>query len=92
MESAEAVELLVSELATNAVVHGCGSRMRVRVLDHGLRLRVEVSDDSTTLPAQRHAAADAESGRGLAMIDTLAVEAGCDVAVNGKTAWFEMAH
>lgn len=92
VESADAVELLVSELATNCVVHACGSRMRVRVrvLDHGMRLRVEVSDDSLTLPAPRHAAAQAENGRGLAMVDILAVDAGCDITVAGKTAWFEV--
>lgn len=89
-ESADAVELLVSELATNAVVHAGGSRLRVRVLDRGLRLRIEVSDGSVTLPVARPAAVNAEHGRGLAMVDVLAVDAGCDVADAGKTAWFEM--
>lgn len=89
-DSADAVELLVSELATNAVLHACGPRMRVRVLDRGLRLRVEVSDDSLTLPVPRRAAAQAESGRGMALVETLAVDAGCDVTVHGKTAWFEV--
>lgn len=89
-DSSDAVELLVSELATNAVKHAHGARMRVRVLDHGLRLRVEVSDDSVSLPVPRRATAGAENGRGLAIIDALAVDAGCDVTVGGKTTWFEV--
>lgn len=89
-DSAADVELLSSELATNAVVHGGGSRVRVRVLDQGLRLRVEVSDDSRSLPVPRRAVAGAESGRGLALVDMLAVDAGCDVGPEGKTVWFEV--
>lgn len=89
-DSAATVELLVSELATNAIVHAGGLRVRVRVLDQGLRLRVEVSDDSPALPVPRRAVAGAENGRGLAMVSRLAVDAGCEVAVDGKTAWFEV--
>ena len=89
-DSAETVELLVSELATNAVVHGRGARLRVRVLDRGLRLRVEVSDDSSARPVPRRAVPDAEDGRGLAMVELLAADAGCDVVADGKTAWFEL--
>lgn len=89
-DSVDTVALLVSELATNAVIHACGPRLRMRVLENGLRLRVEVSDDRRTLPVPRRAAAHAESGRGLALVDTLAVAAGRHVAVTGKTAWFEV--
>ncbi len=89
-DSAATVELLVSELVTNAIVHAGGSRVRVSVLDQGLRLRVEVSDDSSTLPVPRRALAGAENGRGLELVDTLAVDAGCEVAAEGKTVWFEV--
>lgn len=89
-DRADTVELLVSELATNAVVHAYGARVRVQVRVRGRRLRVEVSDDSLSLPAPRLAAVGAENGRGLALVDALAVDAGCDVRAGGKTTWFEV--
>jgi anti-sigma regulatory factor (Ser/Thr protein kinase) len=89
-ESADTVALLVSELATNAVLHSYGSHMRVRVLDRGLRLRVEVFDGSPALPVPRRARAADEGGRGLALVEALAVEWGVEAEPGGKTAWFEI--
>jgi len=87
---ADTVALLVSEVATNAVVHGYGSEIRVRVLDRGLRLRVEVSDGSRDLPAPRDAPARAENGRGLTFVENLAAGWGTDTSPQGKTVWFEV--
>lgn len=89
-DSADTVELLVSELATNSVVHALGARVQVRVLSCDLRLRVEVSDDDVRLPVPRRAAASAENGRGLALVELLAANAGCCTSARGKTCWFEL--
>ena len=82
--------LLVSEVATNALIHGEG-QVRVRVLDHGPRLRVEISDDSAAMPTLRDLDRNAEGGRGLALIDALAAAWGADPEPHGKTVWFELA-
>jgi len=85
----DVLALLVSEVATNALIHGAG-QVRVRVLDHGPRLRVEVSDDSEALPALRTFDHHAEGGRGLALVDALAAAWGADPRPGGKTVWFEV--
>jgi anti-sigma regulatory factor (Ser/Thr protein kinase) len=56
---ADTVELLTSEVVTNSILHAGGTSIRVRVLDRGPRLRVEVTDP----PILRHAGEDAENGR-----------------------------
>lgn len=89
-DSADTVALLVSEMATNAVLHSYGTHLRVRVLDLGLRLRVEVFDGSPTLPVPRGARPQDENGRGLALVQALAVAWGADAQPDGKTAWFEV--
>ena len=89
-DSADIVALLVSEVATNAIVHGYGPDIRVRVLNRGARLRVEVSDVSPVLPVQRRATGSAENGRGLAIVEAFAVEWGAEARPDGKTTWFEI--
>jgi signal transduction histidine kinase len=69
-EHAELAELIVSELATNAIRHGDG-RVRVRVSYACGDLRVEVHDDGAGRPVRRQATAEDESGRGLALLDGL---------------------
>jgi anti-sigma regulatory factor (Ser/Thr protein kinase) len=83
--------LLVSELATNAVLHA-RSDFEVTVLLTERSVRVEVFDQNTRLPSFAVAPADAYSGRGLLLLRELAsawgVESHSDV---GKTIWFEVA-
>lgn len=62
----------------------------MRVLDHGLRLRVEVSDGSPELPVPRGARPSDENGRGLALVEARAVAWGADARPDGKTTWFEI--
>jgi anti-sigma regulatory factor (Ser/Thr protein kinase) len=69
-EHADLAELIVSELATNAVRHGDGA-LRVYVSYARGELRVEVHDDAAGRPVRQQATADDESGRGLALLDGL---------------------
>jgi signal transduction histidine kinase len=69
-EHADLAELIVSELATNAMRHGDGVA-HVRVSYARGELRVEVHDDAAGRPVRQHPTAEDESGRGLALIDGL---------------------
>lgn len=88
-EQCDVVALLVSEVATNAVVHGTGE-VRVVVTATPRGVRVEVTDESTSLPVPREADTDAEGGRGLALVDALAARWGVLGRADGKTVWFEV--
>lgn len=81
-------ELLVSELATNALVHArSGFEVRVR---HGPRLRVEVRDESTAGPVLRIHHPGATGGRGLRLVHALASACGWERRSHGKVVWFEL--
>ncbi|MDX3533741.1 ATP-binding protein [Streptomyces sp. MB09-01] len=88
-EVADTARLLVSELVTNALRHAHGP-VRVNVRVRGAVLRCEVEDASPTGPVPRTANIDAESGRGIALIDALAQDWGSDRTTTGKTTWFEL--
>lgn len=69
-DHAELVEIIVSELVTNAILHGKGP-VKARIAYNGAYLHVEVHDDGPGRPVRRQAVARDESGRGLAVIDGL---------------------
>jgi anti-sigma regulatory factor (Ser/Thr protein kinase) len=69
-EHADITELIVSELVANAIRHGQGP-IGVRISHDGTNLRVEVHDDGAGRPIRRSVAADAETGRGLELVDGL---------------------
>jgi anti-sigma regulatory factor (Ser/Thr protein kinase) len=81
------VELLASELVSNVVRH-VGSPMTVRVGRDGPGVRVEVDDESDTPPVLRTPAPDAEGGRGLLLVASLASDWGFETRDHGKTVWF----
>ena len=86
----DTVSLLVSELVTNAVVHA-GTDVEVAVRLTSTAARIEVTDASTDSIAPRDAAADEDSGRGLALVGSLARRWGIRPASGGgKTVWFEV--
>lgn len=85
----DALALLVSEVATNALIHGRG-QVRVRVTRRAERLRVEVADDSDQVPVRRDAGTEALGGRGLALIDALSSDWGTEPRAGGKVVWFEL--
>jgi anti-sigma regulatory factor (Ser/Thr protein kinase) len=80
--------LLVSELVTNALLHA-RSAPTVELTRHGGRVRCVVVDDSPTEPRRRRYANDAVTGRGIALVETLAHRWGIDRDGDGKRVWFE---
>jgi anti-sigma regulatory factor (Ser/Thr protein kinase) len=88
---ADSVELLVSELVTNAIVHGAGTVRVVADFD-GTRLRVEVHDQDPAAPEAHvtHASQLDEHGRGLQLIAMIADSWGTKRTPEGKAVWIEL--
>ena len=95
----EAARLLVSELATNVVLHA-RTPMDIALLAEDDRLVIAVSDASHEVPRPFATAGDAappteirldegsaEHGRGLAMLDQLPADWGIVRHASGKTVW-----
>jgi anti-sigma regulatory factor (Ser/Thr protein kinase) len=80
------VQLVLSELTTNAVVHA-RSPFSVTLRSDGSRLRISVSDRSPQRPTMRATAPTALSGRGLHLVAALAIDWGVDASADGKTVW-----
>jgi anti-sigma regulatory factor (Ser/Thr protein kinase) len=86
----ESIQLMVSELATNAVQHG-RTAFEVTVLRSGDRVRVEVTDDALGNPTMRSPGPDEPTGRGLQIVNLLADEWGVERRVrDGKTVWLTL--
>jgi anti-sigma regulatory factor (Ser/Thr protein kinase) len=86
---AEVAELLVSELASNAVIHA-GSALRLSLLLSGERIRIEVADRSRTLPELRPRASGGAGGWGLRLIDQLSTRWDAERRLDGKVVWAEL--
>jgi hypothetical protein len=88
---ADTAVLLTSELVTNAITHG-ESPVTVAVSWSGGALRVEVHDRSRFMPAPWPVidSADAETGRGLLLVDTLASDWGFYRTPGGKAVYFTL--
>jgi anti-sigma regulatory factor (Ser/Thr protein kinase) len=82
-------QLVVSELATNAVVHA-GSPFSVSVRYDGSAIRIAVHDWNPTLPVMRNEGPTAISGRGLQLVNMLARDWGVETSPDGKTVWAEL--
>ncbi|ERR1700678_1481014 len=83
--------LLTSELVTNAIRHVPG-RPAALVVSCGYgQLRVDVHDRSCVMPVLMDAAADAENGRGLMMVASLAADWGFYPTPEGKAVYFTLA-
>lgn len=85
----DTLALLVSEVTTNALVHGTG-QVQVQVSTAGQVLRVEVYDDSPRMPEPRAAGVLEEGGRGLSLLASLAQDWGVYRQDAGKVVWFEL--
>jgi anti-sigma regulatory factor (Ser/Thr protein kinase) len=89
-ELIDSATLLTSELVTNGVRHaGTGMELSVSRTDDGVR--IAVTDRAAASHVRlRNAAQDAESGRGLFLVEQLADGWGSAVGDNAKTVWFEL--
>ncbi|WP_394436723.1 ATP-binding SpoIIE family protein phosphatase [Streptomyces sp. SGAir0957] len=87
-ELSDSVELLVSEVVTNAVRYA-SRPVTLRLLRTDV-VRCEVGDDVPRLPRQRQARATDEGGRGLFLVNRLAKRWGATRLSTGKIVWFEM--
>ncbi|WP_407837444.1 SpoIIE family protein phosphatase [Streptomyces sp. DSM 116496] len=88
-ELEDSLELLVSEVVTNAVRYA-ERPVTLRLLRTDV-LRCEVGDDSPQLPRQRRARDDDEGGRGLFLVNRMARRWGATRLSSGKVVWFELA-
>jgi anti-sigma regulatory factor (Ser/Thr protein kinase) len=86
---ADDAQLVVSELATNAVMHA-GTPFSVAVRCDGSAIRISVHDCSSTQPVMRDGNIRAVSGRGLRLIDMVARSWGVEHGPDGKTVWAEL--
>lgn len=82
------VQLLTTELVTNAIQHAEGA-VTVTAELLGDRLRIAVGDEGPGVPAPEHASPDDEGGRGLALVDSLSSRWGVEELPAGKIVWFE---
>jgi anti-sigma regulatory factor (Ser/Thr protein kinase) len=85
----EDAELVVSELATNAVLHA-RSPFSVSVRSSGREVRVLVRDRSPDAPVMQEPPITLPCGRGLRLIAAIASRWGVDPAPDGKVVWAEL--
>ena len=88
-EERSRIMTLVSEVATNAILHA-RTPFKVKVSRQPRRIRVSVTDGSTTSPVRKEYVTDQPTGRGLLIMEALADRWGVDVVEEGKTVWFEV--
>jgi anti-sigma regulatory factor (Ser/Thr protein kinase) len=80
-------ELIVSELVTNAVLHGSGQvTIDLRLVPDGVR--VAVADEGPGAPARVRAGTRLQHGRGIALVEILADSWGvAELPTGGKEVW-----
>ncbi|MCX4583888.1 SpoIIE family protein phosphatase/ATP-binding protein [Streptomyces sp. NBC_01481] len=88
-ELAFAMELVLSELITNAIRYG-SAPVTMQLL-HDRTLTCEVADGSSTSPHLRYAATMDEGGRGLFLVAQMAERWGTRYTPEGKVIWAELA-
>ena len=80
---------LVSELATNAVIHARTS-YTIAVSRDRDTVRISVQDLSAVIPRRRAYGLDATTGRGLRLVTSISSRWGIDEETGGKAVWFEL--
>lgn len=106
-ELADPIELVVSELVTNAVQASADDDGRprytpdtglacihLRLSTDGIAALVEVWDENAQLPKTTQPGLDDEDGRGLMLVDALAAQWGWDLPASGlgKIVWAMVEH
>jgi anti-sigma regulatory factor (Ser/Thr protein kinase) len=89
---ADVAELLSSELVTNAVLHARSS-IELEAARTASALRVDVRDvgRGQVQPKAQPAPTEAEGGRGLSIVASLAQSWGVEESSGGKSVWFTLA-
>ena len=82
-------ELVVSELVTNAFLHG-KPPVVVRVIARGSGVRIEVADGSRSAPLRGRPDSEAMTGRGLGLVDSVSASWGVALLPGGKSVWSEL--
>jgi anti-sigma regulatory factor (Ser/Thr protein kinase) len=82
-------EVLVTELATNAVRHAL-SPFRASVTRSETSVRIAIEDLGVTMPELRPADLERLGGRGVALVDAMSQTWGCEPAAAGKVVWCEL--
>ncbi|MCU1691493.1 MAG: hypothetical protein JWM64_584 [Frankiales bacterium] len=85
----EAAELVVTELVTNAVLHGADPVL-LRLTVGPSRVRVEVQDSGHGVPVLPRRSDDAMTGRGLRLVAALCAGWGVETCAAGKAVWAEL--
>ncbi|WP_405555713.1 ATP-binding protein [Streptomyces sp. NBC_01171] len=83
------IHLCVSELATNAVLHGVppGREFLLALTVDDASVRIEVRDSGGGVPVVKEGGAEETGGRGLRLVHTLADDFGVTAHNPGKTVW-----
>lgn len=92
-EVVETTALLASELLTNAITHGAAPIRCVATVarrGQGHVIRVEVWDASEAAPVLREQILEAESGRGLHLVEKFSSRWGWGPTAHGKSIYFEI--
>lgn len=89
----DVAQICVSELVANVINHvGPGTPVTLGVSTDGAHLRIELSDpDARVLPTLVAPMSDAESGRGLMILDAVADRWGVISRADSKVVWCELA-
>lgn len=81
--------LVVTELSTNAILHGKGDFI-VTLSCHPGAVRIDVEDSSDTQPARATRGQGSINGRGLVLVDAIATSWGVKSIGRGKVVWAEL--
>jgi anti-sigma regulatory factor (Ser/Thr protein kinase) len=87
-ELVDDVELVVSELVTNAFRHAPGSdtfELELTTTDSGVR--VSLADGSAIRPVIHELSPDSPTGRGMSLVRALAADWGAESHSGGKRVW-----
>ncbi|MFJ4846250.1 MULTISPECIES: SpoIIE family protein phosphatase [unclassified Streptomyces] len=95
-EMTEDLQLVASEVVTNALIHaGSDVDVRLRAFRDNIRMEVRDSDSDPPVPSAfsltEEGSSQAESGRGLFLVDALTRAWNSSPNGRGKTVWLEMA-
>jgi DNA-binding NarL/FixJ family response regulator len=87
--ASDEASLIVTELATNAVLHA-DSPYEVRLSRTGGVVRIEVADGDAGTPEPQPFSAVAETGRGIVIVSAISSSWGIDAQPHGKVTWAEL--